>query len=44
MTEKDAVKFAAVADRRCWYLEVRAHVDPALPDWLEELLRGSPPD
>lgn len=44
MTAKDAVKFARIADGRCWFLEVRAHLDPALPDWLEETLRGSPPD
>jgi tetraacyldisaccharide 4'-kinase len=44
MTAKDAVKFAGVADDRCWFLEMRVHLDPALPDWLEELLRGSPPD
>ncbi len=44
MTAKDAVKFTHVADDRCWFLEMRAHLDPALPDWLEELLRGSPPD
>ncbi len=30
MTEKDAVKCAAFADERCWYLPVRASVDPAL--------------
>jgi tetraacyldisaccharide 4'-kinase len=41
MTEKDAVKCAAFADERCWYLPVRAHVDPALVARIEEALRGS---
>ena len=41
MTEKDAVKCEAFADERCWYLPVRAHVDPALVDRLVEALRGS---
>jgi tetraacyldisaccharide 4'-kinase len=41
MTAKDAVKFAPWADARCWFLEVRARIDPALPDWLEASLRGS---
>ena len=44
MTAKDAVKFAPWADARCWFLEVRARFDPALPDWLEASLRGSPTD
>ena len=43
MTAKDAVKFASLADARCWYLAVRASVEPALIDWLEESLRGSSP-
>ncbi len=41
MTEKDAVKCSAFADARCWYLPVRAHVDPALVERVEEKLRGS---
>ena len=41
MTEKDAVKCAAFADERCWYLPVRAHIDPALVARVEETLRGS---
>ena len=41
MTAKDAVKFAGLADTRCWYLAVRASCEPALIDWLEETLRGS---
>ncbi len=41
MTEKDAVKCAPLADARCWYLPVRAHVDPALVERVEETLRGS---
>lgn len=41
MTEKDAVKCAALADARCWYLPVRAHIDPALVTRIEETLRGS---
>ncbi len=42
MTAKDAVKFTGLADSRCWYLELRADIEPALIDWLEETLRGSP--
>jgi tetraacyldisaccharide 4'-kinase len=41
MTEKDAVKCRAFADERCWYLPVRARVDPALVALIEEKLRGS---
>jgi tetraacyldisaccharide 4'-kinase len=41
MTEKDAVKCRAFADDRCWYLPVRAHVDPALVARIEEKIRGS---
>jgi tetraacyldisaccharide 4'-kinase len=40
MTEKDAVKCAAFADSRCWYLPVRARIDPALVARIEEKLRG----
>ncbi len=40
MTEKDAVKCAAFADERCWYLPVRAHFDPALVARIEEKIRG----
>jgi len=40
MTEKDAVKCEAFADERCWYLPVRAHLDPALVTRVEEALRG----
>jgi tetraacyldisaccharide 4'-kinase len=40
MTEKDAVKCGAFADERCWYLPVRAHIDPALVARIEEALRG----
>ena len=43
MTEKDAVKCAAFADRRCWALAVCARLDPALPIWLEEHLNGPSP-
>jgi len=41
MTEKDAVKCAAFADARCWYLPVRARVDEALVNFIEGKLRGS---
>jgi len=41
MTEKDAVRCEAFADQRCWYLPVRAHIDPALVTRVEEALRGS---
>jgi tetraacyldisaccharide 4'-kinase len=40
MTEKDAVKCRAFADERCWYLPVRASVDPALVARIEERIRG----
>lgn len=40
MTTKDAVKCAAIADDRCWALEVTARVEPAFYDWIEERLRG----
>ncbi len=41
MTEKDAVKCAEFADARCWFLPVRARIDAALIDLIEEKLRGS---
>jgi tetraacyldisaccharide 4'-kinase len=41
MTEKDAVKCAWFADARCWYLPIRAHVDPALVERVERKIRGS---
>ena len=40
MTEKDAVKCRAFADERCWYLPIRARIDPALVVHVEEKLRG----
>jgi tetraacyldisaccharide 4'-kinase len=40
MTEKDAVKCAAFADERSWYLPVRARFDPALVARIEEKIRG----
>ena len=40
MTEKDAVKCRAFADARCWYLPIRARIDPALVDRVERKLRG----
>lgn len=40
MTAKDAVKCARFADRRCWALDIRARIDPALVDRIEEILRG----
>lgn len=43
MTEKDAVKCASRADARCWFLEVRAVVEPDLADWLTETLHGRTP-
>ena len=41
MTEKDAVKCAAFADDRCWWLPVRARIDPALVDLVLARLHGS---
>ena len=41
MTDKDAVKCREFADERCWALGVRARIDPAFVEWLEERLRGS---
>ncbi len=43
MTEKDAVKCAAWADERCWFLEVSAVLAPGLADWLIETLHGRTP-
>ena len=40
MTEKDAVKCAALADARCWYLPVTGSIAPALMRLIEETLRG----
>jgi tetraacyldisaccharide 4'-kinase len=40
MTEKDAVKCMAFGDARCWYLPIRARIDPALVDRVERKLRG----
>jgi tetraacyldisaccharide 4'-kinase len=40
MTEKDAVKCTAFADARCWYLPIRAHIDPALVARVERTIRG----
>lgn len=42
MTMKDAVKCARYADRRCWALEIRARIDPALVDRIEEKLSWTP--
>jgi tetraacyldisaccharide 4'-kinase len=41
MTQKDAVKCARFADERCWYLPVRASLDPALIALVEHKIRGS---
>jgi tetraacyldisaccharide 4'-kinase len=40
MTQKDALKCARFADERCWYLPVRATVEPALVDLVEHRIRG----
>ena len=40
MTEKDAVKCRSFADRRCWFLEIEAIPEPALIEWLEEVIDG----
>jgi tetraacyldisaccharide 4'-kinase len=40
MTQKDAVKCLAFADERCWYLPLRAVVDPALVALVLEKIRG----
>ena len=41
MTRKDAVKCASFADERCWYLPIRAVVDPSLVALVEKKIRGS---
>jgi len=43
MTEKDAVKCATWADKRCWFLEVSAMLAPDFADWLIETLHGRTP-
>jgi tetraacyldisaccharide 4'-kinase len=40
MTEKDAVKCRAFADDRCWYLPVRATIEPALIERVLARLHG----
>jgi tetraacyldisaccharide 4'-kinase len=40
MTEKDAVKCARFGDSRCWWLPIRARIEPALVDRVERRLRG----
>jgi tetraacyldisaccharide 4'-kinase len=40
MTEKDAVKCTAFADARCWYLPIRARIDPELLARVERTIRG----
>ncbi|HQR11199.1 MAG TPA: tetraacyldisaccharide 4'-kinase [Casimicrobiaceae bacterium] len=40
MTQKDAVKCAGIADERCWYLPLRAIIDPALVALVEEKIHG----
>jgi len=40
MTQKDAVKCAAFADERCWYLPLRAIIDPALVVLALEKIHG----
>ena len=35
-------RFARYADRRCWALEIRARIDPALVDRIEEKLSWTP--
>ena len=40
MTQKDAVKCAGLADDRCWYLPVKATIDPALVALVEKKIRG----
>jgi tetraacyldisaccharide 4'-kinase len=40
MTQKDAVKCVRLADERCWYLPVRAVLDPALVALVEDRVRG----
>ncbi|MDR0247126.1 MAG: tetraacyldisaccharide 4'-kinase [Burkholderiales bacterium] len=40
MTEKDAVKCAAIADERCWYLPIVGSIAPPLLRLIEETLRA----
>jgi len=40
MTQKDAVKCVGIADDRCWYLPLRATIDPALVALVEKRIRG----
>lgn len=40
MTQKDAVKCVRFADERHWFLPVRATVDPALVDLVEDRIGG----
>ncbi len=40
MTQKDAVKCATFADRRCWYLPLAVTIDPALVVLVENRIRG----
>lgn len=40
MTEKDAVKCRAFADRRTWYVPVEVSIDPAVLDRILTRLRG----
>ncbi|MEO8487407.1 MAG: tetraacyldisaccharide 4'-kinase [Betaproteobacteria bacterium] len=42
MTAKDAVKCSRYADARFWALDIRARVDPALVDRIEEILQWTP--
>ncbi|HEY1328693.1 MAG TPA: tetraacyldisaccharide 4'-kinase [Casimicrobiaceae bacterium] len=41
MTEKDAVKCRRIADARMFWLPLRASIDPALVDLIEDRLHGS---
>jgi tetraacyldisaccharide 4'-kinase len=41
MTQKDAVKCVSFADERCWYLPIRAVIDPSLVALVEHKIRGS---
>ncbi|MEO8344367.1 MAG: tetraacyldisaccharide 4'-kinase [Betaproteobacteria bacterium] len=40
MTQKDALKCVSFADERCWYLPLRAIIDPALVALVEEKIHG----
>ena len=42
MTAKDAVKCTPWADERFWALDIRARIDPALVDRIEEKLKWTP--